>query len=140
MNDIRSLEPGGSIEMDAGNVKLNIKKGKRKVMDVVVTLALAVAGGVVGIKLKLPAGGLVGAMVAVAAAQVFGLRFATLPAGTSYVLQIMVGMMIGLGITREVALEMKQMAVPGLLLVACMIIAGISIGFLVYKAANGSKM
>lgn len=51
-------------------------------------------------------------------------------------LQIMVGMMIGLGITREAVLEMKEMVIPGLVLVICMVVVGISLGFLIKKLGN----
>lgn len=112
------------------------EKGKKRSVDMVFTLAIAAAGGIIGIKLKLPAGGLVGSMVAVALAQIGGLRLGSMPPGAMIVLQVLVGMMIGLGITREAALEMKQLALPGLLLVLGMIVAGVTMGFLVKKISG----
>ena len=112
------------------------EKGKKRSVDMVFTLAIAAAGGFIGIKLKLPAGGLVGSMVAVALAQIGGLRLGSMPPGAMIVLQVLVGMMIGLGITREAALEMKQLALPGLLLVLGMVVAGVTMGFLVKKISG----
>lgn len=112
-------------------------EGKKRILGLLLTFAIAVAGGIIGIKLKLPAGGLVGAMLAVALVQTAGgLHLSAMPAGTMTLLQIMVGMMIGLGITREAVLEMKEMVIPGLVLVICMVVVGISLGFLIKKLSN----
>ena len=99
------------------------------------TLVIAAIGGLVGAKLKIPAGAMVGAMIAVGAANLIGFR-GSLPPYFRTGAQIVVGGMIGLSITRETVIGLKSVAGPAVILIFSMIGFGLLAGFLISRVTD----
>ena len=99
------------------------------------TLVIAALGGLIGAKLKMPAGAMVGAMVAVGAANLIGFRGAIPPYFRTGA-QIVVGGMIGLSITRETVIGLKSVAGPAAILILSMIGFGLMAGFLISRVTG----
>jgi hypothetical protein len=99
------------------------------------TLVVASIGGLVGIKLKMPAGAMVGAMVAVGLANIIGFR-STMPPYFRTAAQIVVGGMVGLSITRDTVMGMKTVAGPAAILVVSMIGFGLMAGWIIAKVTG----
>ena len=102
------------------------------VFSFLLVLAVAVAGGFIGNKLKLPAGGMLGAMVAVVALNIIFAQ-AALPSGLQVVLQIASGIMIGSRVTKSDALGLRKLALPAFVMVICMLVINIAIGTVMYR-------
>lgn len=90
-------------------------------VKVVSTILIASAGGFIGLRLKVPAGALVGAMIAVALANLAGGFSGAIPREFRTVAQIVVGGMLGLSITRATLLEIRAMWLPVVVLIAFLI-------------------
>lgn len=101
-----------------------------KVVGVVVT---AVAGGLIGLGLKIPAGALIGAMVAVAVAKVTGVTSGEL--GTPYLImaQIVLGAIIGSEFDGETLRVLKTAWASGLIIVTSLSLGSLAIGWVVAK-------
>ena len=95
------------------------------------TMAIAAVGGVIGYKLKLPAGAMLGAMVATV---IFNLitHHAVFYADLRVVVQLLAGAMIGSRMNRDVLLGMKRLTVPILILVASMFVLNMVFGSALY--------
>ncbi len=96
------------------------------------TLLIAAAGGILGYKLKLPAGAMIGAMVAVGAYNIFNNQ-AYIPPQFRLGIQIAAGAMIGLQINREILSGLKMLLVPSLIMVGAVIAVCFIAGFLMHK-------
>lgn len=99
---------------------------------ILITLMVAIVGGVIGVKLKIPAGALVGAMVAVAVYNI-STGQGNIPKNFRTVAQIVVGGIIGLNFTTEAFFELKKIIVPTIILVIALISFSILLGFLIHK-------
>lgn len=99
---------------------------------IIYTLLIASIGGIIGIKLKLPAGALIGSMAAVAIANIFGFE-GSIPNNFKLVAQIVIGGMLGLGITRSTILEFKTMAIPAVVLLFSILAYGFFSGYLLWR-------
>lgn len=97
----------------------------------VVTLVIALVFGLVGYRLKLPAGVMVGAMVGVILFNVLTGK-AYFYTDLKVVLQIMSGAMIGSRIHKRDLLEAKKIVWPAVILMVGMIAFNLSSGMLVY--------
>ncbi|MDA3950902.1 MAG: AbrB family transcriptional regulator [Spirochaeta sp.] len=102
---------------------------------ILLTLLVAVGGGVIGIRTRVPAGALVGAMVAVA---VFNITWQNgqMPSWTKYVAQILIGAIVGLRIRPEFLGELKQLVVPALILAVGMMAWAVVLGILIHKISG----
>jgi membrane AbrB-like protein len=109
-----------------------ISKG---LMHIALTVLVAVVGGLIGIRTKIPAGALVGAMVAVA---LFNLSTGSgeMPKWTAYVAQIMIGALVGLQIRPDILQELKLLVVPSLILVVGMMTWAVILGLLITKVSD----
>lgn len=96
------------------------------------TIILALIGGFIGDKTKIPAGSLLGAMVFVGAANVIGLK-PELPKSFNTITQIALGGFLGLSVTKEVAVGLKNYIIPSLLVVVFLAVFGIITGVIVSK-------
>ncbi|WP_053954939.1 AbrB family transcriptional regulator [Inediibacterium massiliense] len=96
------------------------------------TLVIAVIGGLIGIKLKIPAGALVGAMIAVAIYNIYTGK-GYIPIKFKIIAQMVVGGMIGLNFTMDIVKGMKELILPAFILVIGMTIFSIGLGFLISK-------
>lgn len=101
------------------------------VLWILVTLGIAFACGYVGLKLKIPAGAMVFAMVGVAAFNIFT-DLGNLPANTRPILQGLGGAMIGHAITKADVKNLRKMWGPALLLIASMIVLNVGVALLVH--------
>ncbi len=104
-------------------------------MRIVYTILVAVTGGVVGVKLKIPAGALIGAMLAVAIYNI-GLGEATIPLKVKMFGQMLVGGAIGLSFTRESFFNLKNLIVPSIILVVCLMLFSVLMGIIIHKIAG----
>ena len=91
------------------------------------TLAVAAVGGLIFLKLKVPAGGMVGAMVAVIAFNLITQR-AFFYDDLKILLQIFAGAMIGGKISKGDVLAMKKLIVPTIILLFCMVLLNLVFG------------
>ncbi len=98
----------------------------------IVTLLVATAGGLLCHQLKIPAGALIGSMVAVALLNIFFSR-GFVPKNFQIVVQILAGAMIGTRITKSTILELKTIVVPAIIIVIGVVVINFTIGLLIAK-------
>ncbi|HXL03621.1 MAG TPA: AbrB family transcriptional regulator [Bacillota bacterium] len=103
-----------------------------KIDRVIITLALTVVGGSVGYKLGIPAGTLLGSMMAVGAASLLGVK-TTMPESYNIIAQMILGGFLGLTITRDVLTDLKTYLVASLLVLVLLSVFGILTGCIVSK-------
>lgn len=99
------------------------------------TIAIGFAGAFLAKKLKVPAGGLLGAMVFVIIFNFFT-NMGTFPSDLRTVLQIFSGTMIGAKITKSDVRDLKKIILPIFIMVACLLIINISLGMLMYAVSD----
>ncbi len=99
---------------------------------ILVTLIIAFIGGLIGIKLRIPAGALVGAMVLVAIYNIFNGK-ADIPANFRLVAQVIVGGLIGLNFTKESVYGLRDLIGPALVLAVGLVVSCVMLGFLISK-------
>lgn len=97
----------------------------------ILTLIIAAIGGLIGKKLKLPAGVLLGAMVATVAFNLLTEK-AVFYQDIRIVIQVLAGAMIGSQMDRAVVFGMKKLVLPIILLVASMLVLNLVFGSLMY--------
>ena len=96
------------------------------------TLAAALSGGWIGIKIKMPAGALIGSMLAVAAFNLLTGK-AAFPSQTAVVLQCLTGAYMGAKIGKREALDMLKSVKAGVLLSLCMCLFSTLVSFLIVR-------
>jgi len=99
---------------------------------VIFTIIVALIGGFIGHHLKFPAGAMVGAMIFVGAANILGAK-PQLPETFNVLAQIIIGVFLGLSITKEILVNLKDYIVPSLLVVTLLAVFGVVTGFVVNK-------
>lgn len=97
-----------------------------------ITVIIAIVGGLLALKLKVPAGAFVGAMLFVA---VFNICFecAYFPSQAKMVIQSIAGAFIALKINHDNIKELRHVLKPALVMVAGMLFNNIVIGFAIYR-------
>ena len=100
-----------------------------------ITLIIAAVGGLIGLKLKIPAGPLIGAIVAVAAYNIFTGN-AKIPVNLKIIAQIILGGVIGLSINMEAVKGLKTVIVPGLILVAVLFVFSVIAGLIISRTTG----
>jgi hypothetical protein len=105
----------------------------RSVMLLVRTLAIATAGALLLEGIGFPAGGLVGAMLAVGAARMFGVECVSLPSDVRSVAQVGLGGLIGLSFTAAMLQSFGSMVVPILLLTTVLLFNGFVLSIFVHR-------
>ena len=75
-------------------------------------VALGIIGGFIGSKLKIPAGTLIGAMLAIIIFKMFLKMHWEIPKSFSFVLQIFLGIMVGATFQPELLQVLKKIALP----------------------------
>jgi len=112
-------------------------KGLRTRMGyIALTLFIAAVGGLVALKLRIPAGALIGSMVLVAIAQGSGAQLGSLPAWTRTGVQIVLGAVIGLSITPQVVQDLRQIALPAVILAVTLLTTGLITGWVISKISR----
>ena len=91
-------------------------------MGLLTYIALAIAGGLLGAKLKIPAGALIGAMVTIIVFKMTMKMHWEIPKGFSFALQVFVGMMVGATFQPELLHVMKKIALP--VIISCVVLVG----------------
>ncbi|GAA0179624.1 hypothetical protein SH2C18_24630 [Clostridium sediminicola] len=101
-------------------------------VNIAITLLVGGIGGFLGIKLKIPAGALIGSMLLVAIYNIYSGE-GTIPKNFKLVAQIVVGAMIGLNFTIDSFREFKNIIIPTMILVVCLMIFCVVLGFFISK-------
>jgi membrane AbrB-like protein len=99
-------------------------------------LMVGAAGGYIGWRLGLPAGGLLGAMVATG---VFGLLTglsSSRPASFQLVAQLLVGTIIGMRISPDIFRILRSVAVPALVSIAALLLVGLAAGLFLSRVGR----
>jgi len=99
------------------------------------TLLVATAGGLIGLKLKIPAGTLIGAMIAVAIFNI-STNHGTVPNQLKIGAQIIVGGVIGLNFSMEMVRNLKTMIILALILVVGLTTFSLILGFVIHKVTG----
>lgn len=100
-----------------------------------ITLAVAFAGGTIAIRLKIPAGGMIGGMIAVAALNILTGNCLMYPQ-VRLVVQICLGAMSGSRVGRKEVREMKRLILPiGLMFCVCLAL-NVVFGTILVKATS----
>lgn len=103
-------------------------------MNYIWTLAIAFVGGFVGVKLRIPAGALVGAAIAVGGASVLQTyELPPIPSQTRFVLQVGLGILLGATLDRETVLAMRELWRPALMCAAIAVGTGVLSGLAISK-------
>lgn len=99
---------------------------------VLYTILVASIGGIIGIKLKIPAGALIGAMISVAIYNIFTGQ-GVIPNSFKIFAQILVGGMIGLNFTMDTVCGLKNLILPAAMLVVGLMIFSLCLGLIISK-------
>jgi membrane AbrB-like protein len=97
-------------------------------IDTLVVLAVGLAGGLVGYRLRIPGGSLLGAMSAVGAVQLSRVTPLRIDSTWAILGQVLVGAVIGSTMDRRMLSSFRKVLVPGVLAVASMAAAGVLVG------------
>lgn len=99
---------------------------------IIVTLLVATAGGLIGVKLKIPAGAMICSMFSVA---IYNIFFAEgyIPSNFKIAAQIVVGGMIGLRFTKDTIMELKTILAPATVTLIGLTAFCVLLGYLLHK-------
>ena len=104
-------------------------------MNFLLTIVVAILGGKVAIKLKVPAGAMIGAMISVSAFNlIFGI--ASMPQEYKILTQIATGAFIGARIKKDDVLGLREVLKPAIIIVSCMGIMNFILGYILYKNSS----
>ncbi len=92
-------------------------------MGLLIYIGLAIVGGVMGAKLKIPAGALIGAMVAIIVFKMTTKMHWEIPKGFTFALQVFVGLVVGATFKPEMFEVMKKIALP--VIISCVVLVGV---------------
>ena len=85
-------------------------------------IGLGIFGGVIGAKLKIPAGALIGAMLTIIVFKMTMKMHWEIPKGFTFALQVFVGIMVGATFQPELFHVMKKIALP--VIISCVVLVG----------------
>ena len=105
------------------------------VIWLIITIAVAVIGGLAAIRLHVPAGALIGSMVAVAVMNVV-FDSAFIPVSWKFFTQVSTGAYIGAKISRADVRGMKTILKPAVILAAVMIAVTAGMGILIWRVTG----
>jgi membrane AbrB-like protein len=103
--------------------------------SLIMTLLVGLIGGLIALRLKIPAGAMIGSMLAVAVFNILT-GSAYFPQNIKIVTQIAAGAFIGAGIKKKDVLDLKYMLKPAVLMVTLMITLDLFMGYLMHKASG----
>jgi membrane AbrB-like protein len=103
--------------------------------ELIMTLIIGIIGGTIALRLKVPAGAMVGSMVAVTVFSVIT-GDAFVPQNVKVLTQISAGAFVGAGIKRKDVFEMKLIIKPAILMIASMIILDLLMGYIISKTTG----
>lgn len=99
------------------------------------TLIVAFIGGWAGIRLRVPAGGMIGSLIAVAIYNYFS-QMGYMPSNLKIVGQIIIGGTIGMNFTKSSLAEIKQVFLPAIGSVFLLLTVGMIIGYVLHKVTG----
>lgn len=102
---------------------------------IIITLAFATIGGLFGVKLKIPAGAMMGSMFFVALLNIFIVK-CYIPINFKILAQILVGGVIGLNFTIDTIKGLKELIIPAIMLSVCLVMASIVIGYFIHRVTG----
>ena len=102
-------------------------------LQLFVSLCIGAIGGVLAYKAGIPAGGMVGSMLAVALVNIVVYPMPLLPSEIRLGAQIVIGTALGLQVTKEAVLSLKDLVIPAAFMIVTLIGAGLLIGFALHK-------
>lgn len=111
---------------------------RRKVIvmiNLLITLAIGGIGALIALRLKVPAGSMVGSMLAVALFNVVTGE-ALIPQNVRIITQIAAGAFIGAGVSYKDVAGLKSMVKPAILMVSSMIVLDLIMGYIMYKTTD----
>jgi len=106
------------------------------ILHFIFALILAIIGGLLGDRIKLPAGGMLGAMAAVIVYNLVVQPPIILPGGMIAGLQLFSGTMIGSRISKKDMLGLKKLAYPAIVMLVTLFVLNISFGFGMYRLSK----
>lgn len=102
-------------------------------LPVLKTLGLAIVGGFIGYKLKIPAGAMMGSMLAVAAGALLKFDLGALPSYSKPVVQVVLGAILGLGLRNTSLEQLKSLIIPAAVIIAILMTAGFATAFILNR-------
>lgn len=102
---------------------------------IVLTLIMGLIGGYIGIKLKIPAGAMIGSMIFVGGYNVFT-SSAYMPTNFKLIAQIVIGCTVGLNFTMDSLLGLKKIIIPSIILVIGLTTLSIILGYIIHKTTG----
>lgn len=100
-------------------------------LTILLTACAAILGGCIGLRLRLPAGALIGAMLSTAALNL-AFQAAYMPAEVKFFTQVATGVYIGAKISRSNLSDLKAILRPALVLLAIMLCFAAAVGTLIF--------
>lgn len=104
-------------------------------VQILLTLACALAVGILLDRIHMPGGMMVGAVIGACALGVITQQ-ANMPSPAKTIAQIIAGAFIGSGIKRDEVREMRTIVKPALILLPCLLAVNIAAGLLVFKTGT----
>ena len=101
-------------------------------MKIIITIIIATFGGIIGYKLKVPAGALIGAMIFVALFNIYNGE-AYIPIKFKIFAQILTGGIIGLNFSRQTIMQIKEILIPLIISIFILLLFCILTGLILYK-------
>ena len=98
----------------------------------ILTLLVGVLGGIIGIKLKIPAGALFGAMVFTAAYNL-ATNFGYVPEQVNTILQVLIGTTIGLSFNMQTIRDMGSIMLAAVIMVIGLLVFSLLLGWLISR-------
>lgn len=104
-------------------------------MTILLTACTAILGGCAGLKLRIPAGALIGAMISTAVLNVL-FQAAYMPPEMKFYTQVATGVYIGAKISRSNLQDLKNLLKPALVLLSIMLAFAVAVGLLIWSISD----
>lgn len=111
------------------------KSCTNKTINFFFTILIGFIGGFIGLTMSIPAGEMIGAFIFVAFFNIFVFRL-SMPEKIKRGIQILIGAVVGSGMTMDNVLGLKNLIVPAVMVAIFLLTIGIFIGFLLNKIWN----
>ncbi len=106
------------------------------VLQFILFIALSVIGGTIGQKLRLPVGTIIGAMFAVGLAKTFHLLTLETTVPMAFLLQVMLGLMVGLTFMKLSVAQLRQLATSLVAITFSVFFITLVSGFILAKVSS----
>ena len=101
--------------------------------SLLITAAAAVLGAAIATLLHLPAAPLLGAMVGVAIVNITPMSAFDLPAAVKWIVYVLVGWLLGVGVTTDTLSQLRTSAIPIVLTVVAFLLFGLAAAWLLWR-------